>query len=472
MNELRRLHVAAIFVSFFQALKSFFLPLLFGLFLGGSREPIGFFRFEYIWIGIILLIFITGIGNWITFRYSLKDGELYIQKGIFIKKKRYIQQSRIQSIDISAGLIQRLFGLVKLKIETAGGGAEPEMELIAIHREEAEEIRSELLRKNLINHNEEEEKIESQIVWVLGRKRLLITALTSSGIGLVISAVAALFSQIEQFIPESIYENIFTYMSRSGVAFIVAIILFIFIIAWSISIIATVLKYGNFRIEQSSTEIVISRGLLERRQLTLHLDRITAVRIVRNLMRQPFGYATVYVESAGGGSKEEQLSTVLFPLIKEKELLQVFREILPEYALQDEVESVPKRAFKRAIIRMTIIPLIITLAVGIFFTPLGYYGFIIVLFSFILAYFQYKDAGANFNESHIWIRYRKVSQVTILSSRKKIQSAEMTASPFQRRKSLASFRFSVLSSFVGKTFTVVDLEKKHAERLLDWYDTY
>ncbi len=83
------------------------------------------------------------------------------------------------------------------------------------------------------------------------------------------------------------------------------------------SIIGTVLKYGGFKLEKFGDELVISRGLLEQRQLTIHTGRVTAVRIVRNLFRQPFGYATVYVESAGGGSKDEQLSTVLLPIAEE-----------------------------------------------------------------------------------------------------------------------------------------------------------
>ncbi len=232
MNNLKRLHVAAIFVSFFKAFKDFLIPLLISLFVGGSREPIGFFRFEYIWIGIVILIFFTGIGTWFSFRYRIESGELYVQQGIFIKKKRYIQQKRVQSIDISAGLFQRLFGLVKVKIETAGGGTEPEVSLIAISREEAEAIRSELLRKKNTDSfmtTSEEEFVDDQqqssqevyvpvadFIWKLQKNRLLIAALTSSGLGLAISAVVALFSQVEQFLPETLYEQVFGFLSQSG----------------------------------------------------------------------------------------------------------------------------------------------------------------------------------------------------------------------------------------------------------------
>lgn len=45
--------------------------------------------------------------------------------------------------------------------------------------------------------------------------------------------------------------------------------------------------------------MVIERGLIEKRQLTLAYRRITAVRIIKSIIRQPFGFVSVYVESAG-----------------------------------------------------------------------------------------------------------------------------------------------------------------------------
>lgn len=463
MNKLKRLHFAAIIVTFIQTLRIFFFPLVFSFFLGGSEGSIGFFRFEYIWILILLYMFLSGIAEWYSFKYKLDEGELYVEKGIFVKKKRYIQSRRVQSVDISAGIIQRLFGLVKLTIETAGGGAEPEVQLVAIRREEAEKIRLALLQTSVEKGNDER---EADPIWTLSNERLFIAALTSSGVGIVISAVLALFSQIEEFLPETIYEKAFRFLSESSIIFIVVIVMTIVIIAWIISMIGTMLKYANFHITKAGEEFVISRGLLEQRQLTLHENRITAVRIVRNLLRQPFGFATVYVESAGGGSQEEQLSTVLFPLIKESEIAEELSNVLPTYCFAFHIEPIPKRALPRALFRVTIIPLFITLVVALVISPLGYYGFIVVFISLILGFFQYRDAGTGNNDQYIWIRYRKVSQITVISKRQKVQAVEVSASFFQRRRDLATFRFSILSSVAGKTFSVVDVDKERSNSLL------
>lgn len=468
---LKKLHVAAIFVSFFQALKSFFIPILVSLFLGNAKEPIGFFRFEYIWILMLLFIFFAGIIQWSTFRYQLRDGELYVQKGLFIKKKRYIQKKRIQSIDIKADFFQRLFGLVQLTIETAGGKTEPEVHLIAISHEEAEIIRNDLLyddlSQELVQDNIVHEDGRDDYVWRLSTHRLFIAALTSSGIAIALSAVVALFSQIEQFLPESIFEQVFGWMTRANLIFLFIIFIVIILIAWSLSIMGTVIKYGRFNIHKSEDDLVISRGLIEKRQLTLQIERITAVRIVSNLFRQPFGYVSIYVESAGGGSADEQQSTVLFPLVKRDEVITLLQQVLPRYAFEYELTSIPKRARLRFFIRMGMIPLVMT-CVFAYFTAYGLIGFVLVLLCLLLGYYQHFDSAYGLNHNHAWIRYRRISQHTVITLRDKIQAAEISISPFQKRKQLASFQFSIQSSIQGKTFKLVDISQRQAHRILQW----
>lgn len=54
---------------------------------------------------------------------------------------------RIQTIDSSEGIIQRIFGLVKVQVETAGGTTEAEAIFTAVTKEEAGLLKEELLTK-------------------------------------------------------------------------------------------------------------------------------------------------------------------------------------------------------------------------------------------------------------------------------------------------------------------------------------
>jgi putative membrane protein len=60
---------------------------------------------------------VIGIFSWLRFSYRVEDGELRIESGVFIRKKRYIPFERIQSLDFSEGIFQQFFGLVKVRVK-------------------------------------------------------------------------------------------------------------------------------------------------------------------------------------------------------------------------------------------------------------------------------------------------------------------------------------------------------------------
>ncbi|MCK0472057.1 PH domain-containing protein [Halalkalibacter sp. APA_J-10(15)] len=491
MTELKRMHPATIFISAVLALKEFLLPIIISLFIGTTTDPIGFFRFEYIWIFLLVVAILSGLLRWVFFKYRVSEGQLYIQHGVFIRKKRFIYQHKVQSIDITAGLFQRLFGLVKLKVETAGGGSEPEVSLLAIQKEEAINIRQYLKEsfrdetnnnitttsEDMINDETEDEtevkeyaapEEQPEFQWHLTNSRLWISALTSSGIGLTLSAVLVLLGQVEQFLPEAIYDRVFSFFRDSGLWLLLFLLFAGFLLAWLISIGAHMLKYGSFKIEKYGNELVISRGIIEKRQLTIALNRVTAVSIEKSILRQPIGFATVYVECAGGGSMDEQLSTVILPIIRPKEIQAIFAEVLPHYETNHTLISIPKRAIFRAMRRMSWLPIVVT-AITCYFTSYGYWGILIILLSLLLGYLQYRDGATSMNGDFICLRFRRLKQTTVISEKKKIQSMESHTSFFQKRKRLASIQFSVLSSITGRTYTVVDQDDENVQRILEWY---
>ncbi len=483
MNELKRQHAAAIFINAARGLVQLAVPF----------AIIAFFQ-GLLWIFFIafaaLILISVGFSwlSWYKFRYSLVEGELYIEQGVFIKKKRYIQKKRVQAINISAGLLQRMFGLVKVNIDTAGGGMEAEAELVAVTRTEANHIRALLLKEPArsaepnetdeeeVAYGEEQQEEEASFleqepdsVWRLGKKRLIYTALTSSSVGIVLSAVAALLSQTAQFIPDSFYEDTFDAVVSLSILFLIFIAIAVILLSWLISSLITIVTYGNFTIETYEKELVIQRGLLEKRQLTLAYSRITAIRVIRSVIRQPFGFVSVYVESAGGGNNNEQGSTLLVPLIHQRDLHQFLKTIVPDYAIETPLTSAPKRAAIRFFIRMLIVPVIVTGVAIYLWGLIGLIGLLVIALAALFAWLQYKDAGAGAGGSYVWMRYRTIGQSLIISRKRKIQSATKQVSLLQRRKDLATFELNVQSSMAGKSFAVKDISEETGDQLYGWY---
>ena len=75
-------------------------------------------------VGAVLLIFVLGF-IWAkkSYRYTwywLTNEGLYIQRGVFWRRKTLVPRNRIQHTDVAQGPLQRKFSLAKLVVYTAG----------------------------------------------------------------------------------------------------------------------------------------------------------------------------------------------------------------------------------------------------------------------------------------------------------------------------------------------------------------
>src|SRR5699024_7983178 len=104
----QRVHPAGMIFNFIKAIKDSILGL--------GAGTIAFIQNSFFWALIFLAIFLfilitLSMLSWFRFTYRVEAGELRIEKGILIRKKRYIPIHRIHKIDFSANVIHRLFKL-------------------------------------------------------------------------------------------------------------------------------------------------------------------------------------------------------------------------------------------------------------------------------------------------------------------------------------------------------------------------
>ena len=121
----------------------------------------------------------------------------------------------------------------------------------------------------------------------------------------------------------------------------------VLVLAWLLAALGTVVGFGGFAVRRERDELRIRRGLLQRRQATLRVDRVRAVRVVESLPRQLLGLAALRVEVIGH-AKEQAAAQTLFPLLRRAEVEPFLRELLPEMADSlDGLAAPPPRALRR-----------------------------------------------------------------------------------------------------------------------------
>ncbi|MFN2746722.1 MULTISPECIES: PH domain-containing protein [unclassified Bacillus (in: firmicutes)] len=485
MSEPKRMHPAAMILNFFTGLvetvKNYIIPFGVAFFLNQNHLV----KMIAIAAGVLIFLFLiaSSIIKWRKFTYRIEEDELRIEEGLITRKKRYIPIERIQTINTSAGLIQQMFKLVKLQVETAGDGKEAEVSLVAITQEEADNIQQVLFdRKREITgiatgeaglQKEAVEKVEEapqapELTYKMSGQELLVAASTSSGIGVIISGVFAFITQIDDvFNLDWLYER-FSFLNSAGAAVIGLVVFIGLVIAWLLSVIGMLLKYANFTIVRKNKDIIISRGLIEKHQTTIPLQRIQAIKIKESLIRQPFGYATVTIVSAGGSAMEEDKSTVLFPIIKKKQIKKHLCDFLPDYAPEEELNRLPKRSMRRYLLRASW-PVLAVIPLSIFLSPWGYLSILLIPLFWIIGYLAYRDAGWKISGDRLIVSSRFISRTTAVVKRRRMQVFEVSRSFFQRRRKLVSIHTSTKSSILMEKFSVADVDQKDSEEIFAWY---
>ncbi|MEL7832383.1 PH domain-containing protein [Fodinibius sp. Rm-B-1B1-1] len=458
MFELQRQHPAAALANAFDIIRANFITIIILIFVGsGGSEA----NFTLSWIiGTFLFLLIWGVISWYRFEFSVEEGELRIERGVLVRKKIYLTSDRIQVIDITAGVIQRLFGLVAVEVKTAGSSSK-QAKISALTREKAEKLKQ-LLRKEVngaTKQGEQDESVQQSRIYALGTKDLLVAASTSGRFGVALSVVGVLFSQVEQLISE---EQMIRFaeavMPRTTDASIIAMwIVAIIVVSWIFSFVSTIVKYYDFVVEVREDELLINRGLFERTQLTIPFNRIQAVQIKEELLRQPLGYASLVIESAGYGESEGN-STTLFPLLRKQQIYRFIEEVIPDYNTQiTENSKVPAIALRRYLLRMVWVSLpVILLVWGT--VPYGVYSWFLLIPALLLGYQQYKDAEIARGEDTLKLSYRLLSKTTAIVKKYRMQACQIQQNPFQKRLNVGHFSIHVASGNQGRNFTVRDIE--------------
>ena len=467
MFESQRQHPAAALANAFDIIRGNFITILILIFVGSGGDQ---GQLTLYWIfGTFVALLIWGVISWFRFEYSVNDGELKIEQGVLVRKKLYLTSDRIQVIDISAGVIQRLFGLVAVEVKTAGSSSK-EAKINAITRERAEQLKTLLRKESTGTKDAETDKEETaRKLYKLSVRDLIIAASTSGRMGVALSIVGAFFSQIDQVISEEqMMRFLETNMPQSTSATIVVMsVIAVVAISWLLSFLSTIITYYDFKVEVRENDLLISKGLLERTQLTIPYNRIQAVQIREEILRQPFGYASLVIESAGYG-EDQGNSNTLFPLIAKGRMYDFIREVIPEYDVEVENSvEISNTGLRRYLLRMVWVSLII---IGLVWgmVPYGVYSWFVLIPMLFLGYQQYLDAQVQSGEDTLIMSSRMLSKTTAIIKKYRMQATQVRQNPFQSRLNLADLIVHVASGNQGRSFKVRELNIQEATAYKKW----
>src|SRR5215212_1335804 len=393
-------------------------------------------------IAVLICVFsaVWGALSWRATTYRVSGGAFHLKRGVLQKSERSLPLERIQSVNTVQGIAQRLFGVVEVRVEAAGGGEEPEISLPALSRNDARILRE-----------------------------LLVAGMTSGQIGIAASVVVGASQMVDELLPRDLAERLSEgLLPRTGSAILLIVFAFA-LFAWVLAILGTVLAYAGFTLSRSADGkyLHIPRGLLSRYETTVPLNRIQAVKVVEGVLRQPFGLAAVRVESAGF-AEERGISTILFPLLPHEEVEEFVRTAAPGFAAPLEgLMPLPARARRRYVFRAALPVLLVSTLVSIFYFPWGLSVLLLALPAALYGFLRHRAAGHGLDGDRLVLRFRRLALTTVVASRGRLQSRGYSVSPFQRRRGLATLKVEVASGSGGAAFRLADVEAVSAVGLAE-----
>ncbi len=427
---------------------------------GGTTIAIGVALVAIASIGVVLV-------DWRRTRYAVVDDSLRLRQGVLRRSERIVPRARIAALDTSRGLLQRVFGLVSLKVQTAGGGKAAEIELPTISFAEVERLR------RLLGHApgsaaggdraDHPAEPDPAPLYAIDTRELIVAALSGPQIGVVAVLIGSVASQLDDVVPRGLRDRAGDLVTSSSVTTLLLLALGLLVIAGVVAFVGTVLAYARFTVERDGDRLRIRRGVITDRTATVALDRIHGVRIVEGLVRRRLGYASVQVEVAGY-RRENEFTRTLVPLVRRERLTALLPALVPELAWSDDpLERPPARARRR----YWTVPLVVGLvlaAVAILVLPDAWRLLAVatVVLGAGLGERRWRGAGWRLDRGTLTVRWQLLARTTLLIQVRRIQLVRTRTTVLQRRAGLAGFSAALATRRRG---VVSHLDRDVAERL-------
>lgn len=430
--EPRRLHPAGIAVYGVGALREFAFPLLVLVALsafGGGMDERAMLRGLAFGVAGLVASTVLGYLRWRTTIWWVTVEAVHRKSGLIGTKETDVPLTRIQSLDLEQGPVQRVFGVSAVHVQTGGGGAKGEIVLEAVGDEEVRELRSLVAGHAPAPVTADEARGPERR---LTRDRLLVAALTAGQLGVILPAVAGFFQLVQQSLDEDDAIRLLPHTATAAVAAVVALL----VAAWLLSVLGSIVAFSGFTVTREASRLRIRRGLLARREATVPVERVRAVAVVEGLLRLPFGFASLRMEVIGH-AKEAAAAQTLFPLLRRDEVRPFLEELLPELADDlDGLERPPARAARRYAWPPAALGAAVAAAAWAL-TPAGPFVLPAVLLCGAYGWLRYRTAGWRLDGDRLAIRSLLLARTTVLGPARYREWHRREQNLFQRRARLA-----------------------------------
>ena len=378
--------------------------------------------------------------------YRITDDRVELRYAWVLHKVRSVPRDRLRTVDLSADPVRRAFGVTKVKIGTGEQASErSQLTLDPIGRAAAEKLRRELLRRKEIPAQPTGDAI-ARLDW----RWLRFAPLSVATPLLSAAAFGAVLQFADSFkLQGTLFRTVRGLLGGLPIAGLVAALL---VVAAAVGVVGSlglfVEMWFRYTLRREDGNLVMTRGLLNTRSLTLEQRRLRGVEVVEPLGVRPVRGARVDVIATGVRKRDDDDKTdphTLLPTAPFDTARRVAAEVLgSDAATATAVTGHPRAARARRIrwaLYGVLVPVTVLVVLGFLLTTVLLHvawltALVLTPVALALAFESYRNLGHGLAEHHLVTRYGVGARRTAALLRGGVIGWTITSSPFPRRAGL------------------------------------
>lgn len=406
-------------------------------------------------VGVFLVILVFAILKYLNFKFYLDTDEFHLSTGVFNKDSTILPKSKIQNVYIKQNFIQQMVNVVSLTIETAGDD-KTEIEINALDRNTARNLKTQLFSKKYSETADSDEKRTQRVVFFKASvTRLLLEGISQNHIKsflVIVSFVLGLYNEFEKHLQEfEIADRVKSSVDFQSGSMINLLLANVFIVVFAIlgsmafSVVLTFISNFNLEVVETEETIEINKGLFNKLSLILTPVKIQNIVIKTNRLKTYLGLYTLSIKQAMVNKKQQKNFKIV--ALQHHQVAHLVQKIYAQYN-QIGTYDKPNIYYKRVlIIRSTALGALINIPAFLIFGNYFWLMNIIILIWIVLyVHYTYKHASFQITEDYLTINSGFIDRIRNISELHKIQSVVLKQSVFQKQNNIASLYIATASA--------------------------
>lgn len=413
---------------------------------------------------LFFVIFLFHFFRWRKTTVLLERDALIWERATLNRKSLTITIQNISSINLEQSLFERVIGTSRLKIDTNSLSTAKKTDLNLLFKKEMAENIKRWLEVQMkreknggnteIRESENDDRhLEEETVTVQYTSSMSDLVLHSfydlslTGIFLAICVLTGFLGSLLELMQD------IQITGTTSIFWTTAAIIF-FGVSAMLSILKRFLTYYNFTVGRAGERIILSYGLLKKREYSLPVETINALTIKQTLMGRIFGRYNASIECIGVGDEDNETAQLTLSL-PYQEMLRRVEELIPEYELDglDQKRLVPRKALWHKLcsnIYLMIVAVLVLIVLRVFMKNGGESlllgGFVVCLMiNLIRIFLSMRTESFGMGKNFVVLTKGSFGKITTILQYHKIQYLEYTSSPVTHWTGLYKGNVHILS---------------------------